>query len=245
MNRPKAEVAAEIVSKMSPELEVRYHHRNIMEGCFDLRFFAGFKVVILALDNEEARSYVNKQCMISKTLVLEAGTHGLLGQVGQNDNQAMILRRNVTRCYDCYPRAKSKTFQVCTLRTLPDKPIHCLIWAKHVFGLVFGNHNDENLLQDLFEKVNEESLLAEGDLAKGVFQLLLQLFRKLYRELLEEQKKSNPEKFIGINLIADEQIEASVSFERLAGEFDYEVDVDKVQGVDFYIYNFFSMFASL
>ena len=52
-----------------------------MNSAFDLKYFYQFKAVILALDNEEARSYVNKICMITNTLMLEAGTHGFLGQV--------------------------------------------------------------------------------------------------------------------------------------------------------------------
>lgn len=52
-----------------------------MDSQFTLKYFGSFKAVILALDNEEARSYVNKVCMLTNRLVLEAGTHGFLGQV--------------------------------------------------------------------------------------------------------------------------------------------------------------------
>lgn len=82
VGQSKAKVAAEIVSRLNPSLEIVPHHHNIMSPQFDLTFFSKFKAVILALDNEEARSYVNKVCMITNTLMLEAGTHGFLGQVG-------------------------------------------------------------------------------------------------------------------------------------------------------------------
>lgn len=81
VGKSKAIVAAEIVSKLNPQLRIVAHQKNIMDSQFDIGYFASFKVVVLALDNEEARSYVNKMCMITNTLILEAGTHGFLGQV--------------------------------------------------------------------------------------------------------------------------------------------------------------------
>lgn len=81
IGKSKALVAAEILSKRNKKLRVVGHHKNIMDPSFDFKYFSQFKAVILALDNEEARSYVNKICMILNILILEAGTHGYLGQV--------------------------------------------------------------------------------------------------------------------------------------------------------------------
>lgn len=50
----------------------------------------------------------------------------------------MLLKRGQSRCYDCLAKAEVKTYQVCTIRTLPEKPIHCIIWAKFLFGILFG-----------------------------------------------------------------------------------------------------------
>ena len=61
----------------------------------------------------------------------------------------MILKRGLTRCYDCLPKAPPKTYQVCTIRTLPEKPLHCIIWAKHLFGVMFGPEDESILLTDL------------------------------------------------------------------------------------------------
>lgn len=82
MGQSKALVAAQIVMQQNPRLQIVAHHKNIMDAQFTLKYFSSFKAVILALDNEEARSYVNKVCMLTNILVLEAGTHGFLGQVG-------------------------------------------------------------------------------------------------------------------------------------------------------------------
>lgn len=81
VGQSKALIAAQIVMQQNPNLRIVAHHKNIMDPQFTLKYFKSFKAVILALDNEEARSYVNKVCMLTNTLILEAGTHGFLGQV--------------------------------------------------------------------------------------------------------------------------------------------------------------------
>lgn len=44
-----------------------------------------------------------------------------------------------TECFECQPKPAPKTFPVCTLRNTPDKPIHCVVWAKEMlFPLLFG-----------------------------------------------------------------------------------------------------------
>ncbi len=48
-----------------------------------------------------------------------------------------------TECFECSPKPVPKSFPVCTLRNTPDKPIHCVVWAKDMlFARMFGA-NDE------------------------------------------------------------------------------------------------------
>lgn len=56
-----------------------------------------FDIVFMALDNAEARAYVNQLCITLNIPMLEAGTNGFKGQ-------AMLLKKGLTRCYDCYPK---------------------------------------------------------------------------------------------------------------------------------------------
>src|SRR3990167_5376969 len=113
----------------------------------------------------------------------------------------MILKRNVTRCYDCYPRDKPKTFQVCTLRTLPDKPIHCLVWAKHLFSLIFGANADDNLLVYIWQHgdmyKDQQQLVAQKsqeERHQETWSMMLGILRKVFKDLVEELRTSNPKK---------------------------------------------------
>jgi len=92
IGRSKADVATEIMSRLAPQLKITSHSCSIFDQKFDSKFFAQFDAVILALDNPEARSYVNRQCMKTGTPVFESGTHGFAGQ-------AYPIFPGLSRCY--------------------------------------------------------------------------------------------------------------------------------------------------
>lgn len=55
-----------------------------------------------------------------------------------------------TKCYSCEPKSsQQKVYPVCTIRMRPEKPIHCIVWAKLLFEVLFGPENDDNDLKDL------------------------------------------------------------------------------------------------
>ena len=44
-----------------------------------------------------------------------------------------------SECFECQPKAAPKSYPVCTIRNTPDKPIHCIVWAKDLlFQRLFG-----------------------------------------------------------------------------------------------------------
>lgn len=63
--------------------------------------------------------------------LIESGTAGFLGQVS-------VILGGTTECYECQPKPAAKTFAVCTIRSTPSKPVHCVVWAKEMFGELFG-----------------------------------------------------------------------------------------------------------
>lgn len=75
-------------------------------------------------------------CLAAGVPLVESGTAGYLGQV-------TVHVPGKTECFDCQPKPTQKTFPVCTIRTFPEKPIHCIIWAKELlFPALFGEDGD-------------------------------------------------------------------------------------------------------
>lgn len=73
------------------------------------------------------RNYVNKIGVRLGIPIVDAGTLAYKG------NATTILSQ-VSRCYSCEPKVSNqKVFPVCTIRMRPEKPIHCIVWAKMLF----------------------------------------------------------------------------------------------------------------
>ncbi|GME86541.1 unnamed protein product [Ambrosiozyma monospora] len=81
--------------------------------------------------------YVNKIALFTGVPLMESGTTGLKGQV-----QPIFPYK--TECFACLPKATPKSFPVCTIRSTPSKPIHCITWAKNfLFPQLFGENDEE------------------------------------------------------------------------------------------------------
>ncbi len=75
-------------------------------------------------------------CLAADVPLIESGTTGFNGQV-------QVIRKGVTACYDCTPKETPKTFPVCTIRSTPSQPIHCIVWGKsYLLVEVFGTSED-------------------------------------------------------------------------------------------------------
>lgn len=131
VGKPKAITAKESVLRYNPDAKIVAHHDSIMNTKYDVKYFKQFAVVLNALDNKAARSHVNRLCLAAEVPLIESGSAGYLGQV-------TLIKKNATECYDCLPKPARKSFPGCTIRNTPSEPIHCIVWAKHLFNQLFG-----------------------------------------------------------------------------------------------------------
>ncbi|KAG5684492.1 hypothetical protein PVAND_013722 [Polypedilum vanderplanki] len=142
VGKSKAMVARETALKFNPNVEIKAYHDSIFNTDYGVSFFQRFTMVLNALDNRAARNHVNRMCLNAKIPLIESGTAGYNGQVE-------LIERGVTQCYECTPKAAQKTFPGCTIRNTPSEPVHCIVWAKHLFNQLFGEDNaDEDVSPD-------------------------------------------------------------------------------------------------
>ena len=152
----KSDVARESALRFAPDCNIVAHHDNIMQvrasrrGVarslkpdvfnniiitvqpeYGINFYKQFAICLSALDNRAARNHLNRMCLAAELPLVESGTAGYLGQV-------TVIKRGTTECYECQPKPHQKTFPGCTIRNTPSEPIHCIVWAKHLFNQLFG-----------------------------------------------------------------------------------------------------------
>ena len=126
VGKGKSEVAKESAVRFNPEAKIKAIRDSIMNSEYGVSYFQKFDMVLNALDNRAARSHVNRMCLAADIPLVESGTAGYLGQV-------TVICKKKTECYECTAKPHQKTFPGCTIRNTPSEPIHCIVWAKHLF----------------------------------------------------------------------------------------------------------------
>lgn len=185
-NIHRKQVAKETAGRFNPNVKIEAHHANIKDPQFNVDWFKSFVIVFNALDNLDARRHVNKMCLAADVPLIESGTTGFNGQV-------QPIRKGLTQCYDCTPKETPKSFPVCTIRSTPSQPIHCIVWAKsYLFSELFGISEEEapdlDHTEDSDNAAEIESLRAEAAalktirMAMGSEEFPCKVFKKVYTD---------------------------------------------------------------
>jgi ubiquitin-like 1-activating enzyme E1 B len=130
------------------------HHGNVKDNTrFGVKFFKRFDVVLNALDNVDARRHVNRLCIAAELPLIEAGTTGYLGQ-------ATVIVGGLTECYECQAKPTQKVYPICTIRSTPSMPVHCIVWAKELYKLMFGDAASSMLFEDTANSDERSTFMA-------------------------------------------------------------------------------------
>lgn len=116
------------------------------EGFFDDEFWFGHDVVMNALDNVDARMYVDGRCVYYRRPLLESGTEGTSGNV-------QVIVPFVTESYGSSADPPEASIPVCTLKSFPYLIEHCIQWARDFFDGVFRIQPER--LNDLIVRLSE------------------------------------------------------------------------------------------
>ena len=158
----KSEVAAAAVKVMNPALNVEAHANKVgpeTEGTYHDAFFDALDGVANALDNVEARKYMDDRCVFYGKPLLESGTLGTKGNT-------QIVVPYLTESYADSHDPPEKSIPLCTLKSFPYKIEHTLQWARDMFEAVFKQKPDdanmyatqEHFLDDVMKKPGSEPM---------------------------------------------------------------------------------------
>jgi len=135
VGRLKSECAATAVQAMNFELDgkintMRDRVGQDTENVFDEDFWNELDGVTNALDNVDARTYVDRRCVFFLKPLLESGTLGTKG------NTQVVLPR-ITESYSSSQDPPEQSFPMCTLRSFPNRIEHTIAWARDIFENYF------------------------------------------------------------------------------------------------------------
>lgn len=124
----KSDCAAKAVQRMNPDLEghivtLKERVSPETEHVFNEEFWQNLDGVTNALDNVEARTYVDRRCIFFRKPLLESGTLGTKGNT-------QVVLPHITESYSSSQDPPEKEFPMCTIRSFPNRIEHTIAWSK-------------------------------------------------------------------------------------------------------------------
>ncbi|KAF2866415.1 putative poly(A)+ RNA transport protein [Massariosphaeria phaeospora] len=131
----KSSCAAAVVQTMNPDLKGKIATMQEKvgpdtENTFNEEFWANLDGVTNALDNVEARTYVDRRCVFFRKPLLDSGTLGTKGNT-------QVVLPHLTESYSSSQDPPEKSFPMCTLRSFPNRIEHTIAWAREKFDEFF------------------------------------------------------------------------------------------------------------
>ena len=139
INHFKSACAAEAAKEMNPDINIEAYQEKVgaeTEAIFGDDFYDKLTGVCTALDNVEARLYVDQRCLFYRLPMMESGTLGTKGNT-------QIVVPHLTENYGATRDPPEKSIPVCTLKNFPNQIQHTLQWARDYFEGIFKQNAED------------------------------------------------------------------------------------------------------
>ncbi|KAJ6236431.1 hypothetical protein M0813_27818 [Anaeramoeba flamelloides] len=178
INELKDATACKSVKKMNPDLNIIPYSIRVgkeTENVFNPDFYENLDGVCNALDNVEARLYIDSNCVFYKKSLLESGTLGPKGNT-------QVIVPYLTECYADSRDPPEKGIPQCTLHNFPNKIDHTIQWARDKFEGLFTTQP-----LDVNNYLKHDDYIQE--LEKKNLGVMLQTLRSVYSDLSTKMAK--------------------------------------------------------
>jgi ubiquitin-activating enzyme E1 len=152
---PKSVTAAASAFRINPQVKIDARVDRVgveSEGLFDGRFFDSLDFVTNALDNVEARRYMDTRCVFYRKPLLESGTLGSKGNT-------QVVIPHLTESYSSSQDPPERTIPFCTLHNFPNTNEHTIEWAMDLFS---GTFKGDPETMNRFLQYQEEATKGDG-----------------------------------------------------------------------------------
>jgi len=125
----KSDAAAREAHKMNPDVNIVAHANRVgkaSEDIYDDAFWENLTGVVTALDNVDARLYVDERCIYYQKPLVDSGTLGTKGNT-------QVVVPFLTESYGSSRDAPEESIPICTLKHFPNKIEHTIQWARDAF----------------------------------------------------------------------------------------------------------------
>ncbi|XP_077877477.1 ubiquitin-like modifier-activating enzyme 6 isoform X4 [Ictidomys tridecemlineatus] len=151
IQKPKSYTAADATMKINPQLKIDAHLNKVCpatETIYNDEFYTKQDIIITALDNVEARRYVDSRCLANLRPLLDSGTMGTKGHTE-------VIIPHLTESYNSHRDPPEEEIPFCTLKSFPAAIEHTIQWARDKFESSFSHK------PSLFNKFWQTYLSAE------------------------------------------------------------------------------------
>lgn len=152
----KSLTAANKARRMNPHISITSQENKVCSETLDIYnadFFNDIDIVANALDNIEARQFMDGLCVKYKKPLLESGTLGVKGSI-----QCVIP--DLTEPYSALSDPPEKNIPQCTLKMFPYKYEHVVQYARDVFEGYF-NRIPQNYLKSIYDSKLHDATFTE------------------------------------------------------------------------------------
>ena len=124
-------------------LNLNYLVNNTTTNIFNDDFWEKQNLIITAVDNLQARKFIDKKCTFYSLALIDAGTNG-------TNASSDIFYPGQTICLNDLPEPIQTKIPLCTLKKFPTQINHCIHWAKEIFKELFeeGINELKNFIND-------------------------------------------------------------------------------------------------
>lgn len=135
----KSTCAGVAVQRMNPEMNIQTMQDKVAPETtevFNDNFWDSLTGVCTALDNVQARMYVDNRCVYYRRPMVDSGTLGSQANV-------QVVIPGVTESYSSSTDPPEKTIPVCTLKNFPSQVEHTIQWARDALEGIFNSQITE------------------------------------------------------------------------------------------------------
>jgi ubiquitin-activating enzyme E1 len=196
INKSKSVTAMQKINELFTDKNIKinaFEHKlcKETETVFNTRFYNNVDVILNALDNVEARKYVDQQAIKYSKPLIDSGTMGTKGNV-------QVILPYLTETYGTMEDPDDdKGIPICTIKSFPYKNEHTIQWARELFEQEFtfmhindGCGGDTDIINTIYKQYYKyENFTASYESYVYVLQcIFVDNYHKNIIELIEKHK---------------------------------------------------------